>query len=294
MRKNKKDSPTSVRTGEVDPRVADTHAGGLHASTADGHAGGKDPKSRRRAIMDHVVQAGATHVDQLARLLGVSTMTVYRDVAQLERSQLVSLNRGEVVPAETSLTEAAAHVRVAINPRVKGALAAQARQFLSPGCSVVMDDSSSNIPLLKYLPDYAPITVVTNAEFVASKVRAMQGVRLILTGGEYEAWAESYFGDLAEAAVNQLRIDVCIMSATALSAQWVYHPNQNVARVKRAMIAAARKKVLVVDSSKFAKSALYKVGPTTDFDTIITDQHTPSTVVEQLREAGVEVSVVQV
>jgi DeoR/GlpR family transcriptional regulator of sugar metabolism len=251
-----------------------------------------DPESRRRKIMDHVVRAGATRVEELADILGVSVMTVYRDVAELERTELVTRRRGEISAAESSLTEASYRLRMNTNSDVKNKLAEAVRRYLKRGSSLIVDDSSSTIPLLTDLNEITPITVITNAEFVAKYVRDQEGVRLLLIGGEYESWADSYFGDLAEVAINQLRVDLCVMSSSALTTTHFYHPNENVARVKRAMLNVARKKVLLVDSSKFGRSALYKVGPNTLFDVIITDSNTPAEIIQELRDQGITVEVV--
>ncbi|MDI9588651.1 MAG: DeoR/GlpR family DNA-binding transcription regulator [Acidobacteriota bacterium] len=251
-----------------------------------------DPESRRRKIMDHVVRVGATHVEELAEILGVSAMTVYRDVAELERTQLVTRRRGEVTAAESSLTEASYRLRMNTNSEVKNTLADAARAYLKRGSSLMVDDSSSTIPLLSDLSEVTPITVITNAEFVAKYVRDQDDVRLLLIGGEYESWADSYFGDLAEVAISQLRVDLCVMSSSALTATHFYHPNENVARVKRAMLNVSRKKVLLVDSSKFDRSALYKVGPNTMFDVVITDTNTPAHIIDQLEEQGIAVEIV--
>jgi len=59
------------------------------------------------------------------------------------------------------------------------------------------------------------------------------------------------------------------------------------------MLASAEKKILVADSSKFTKNALYKVGPLTDFDLVITDSETPKTVLEQLADQDILVEVVR-
>lgn len=266
----------------------------MNAKNPSDGAHNLNPESRRRKIMDYVVRDGATHVEKLAELLGVSVMTVYRDVAELERSQLVSRRRGEVMAAESSLTEAASRLRMNINEDVKRALAAAAREYVERGQSLMVDDSSTTLPLISDLSGLTPITVITNAEFVAKRIREQDGVRLLLIGGEYESWADSYFGNLAEAAISQLQVDVCMMSTTAVTSTHCYHPNENVARVKRAMLAASRKKILLVDSSKFNRSALYKVSPVTSFDVVITDSKTPVNVVEELRDQGLEVRVVEV
>ena len=249
------------------------------------------PASRQQLILQQVARGGSARVEELAAKLGVSEMTVYRDIAELEKSGLVQLDRKEITAVESSLIEASARLRIATNAPVKSKFARLSQKFLRSGMSLALDDSSTNLPLVENLESLAPLTVITNAEFLAQRVREQKGVRLILLGGTYETWADAYFGDLTELAVSQLNIDVCIMSATAISHGYCFHPDQQVAKFKRALLAASRRKILVADSSKFRRSALFKVGPLSDFDTAIIDGDTPDWAHPELKESGLEVLV---
>lgn len=251
------------------------------------------PKARRNSILSHLLTHGNSTVEQLAELLSVSQMTVYRDVAELESLQLVQRRNGLISPAASSLSESSAHLRQQANQPQKKRLAKAVMKHITRGMSLLVDDSTSNISLVEDLSEVTPITVVTNAEFIAKIVRLQEDAKLILVGGEYEPWADSYFGDITIKSLDQLRVDLCVMSATALTATHAFHPDQRVADVKRQMLASADKKILVADSSKFTKNALYKVGPLTDFDLVITDSETPKTVLEQLADQDIPVEVVR-
>lgn len=242
--------------------------------------------------MRYVVREGTCSIDQLAAYLDVSPMTIYRDVGELERAQLVVRRRGEIHAAESSLTEAAAQLRLTHHPEVKRALGLKVREHMAKVHSVAVDDSSSVIPLVEELGDFEPITVVTNAEFIASRVRRTEGVRLLMLGGDYEAWAESYFGEIAEVGLEQIHVDLCVMSMSAVTTTTCYHPNATVARFKRKMLSRAQKKILLVDSTKFTRSALHKVTSIDTFDVMITDDETPGETIQAIEDLGVKVEVV--
>lgn len=249
------------------------------------------PEQRRRNIVEYVVHHGETSVEDLAAELDVSSMTVYRDVAQLERQGLVLRRKGEVRAADSSLSESAASIRKSKNQNVKLDLAAVAQTFIHPGMSICLDDSTTNLSVLAGVQDFLPCTIITNAQFIANEVRSVKDLSLILVGGLYESWADAYTGLVTETALSSLRADLCIMSATSVSTDACFHPSQEFARVKQRMLSISQRKLLLVDSSKFARSALYRVGPISDFDLVIVDSSMPAEFCEAVVDAGCELIV---
>ncbi len=249
------------------------------------------PDSRRKQIMNHLIRRGSMNIEDLADILDVSRMTIYRDISQLEAQSLLIRRRGEVMPTQHSLSEAASGIRLRTNLTEKEKLGAVAQGYLHNCKTLLLDDSSSNLSLLKYLPQLLPLTVVTNAQFIADEIKGIDGVRLIMLGGEYLDWADSYFGDLALRALRGIQVDVCVMSGHAITNGRCFHPDERVTLLKRAMMKSAHKKILIADNSKFGRSALYEVSSVTDFDILITDAETPESVLTPLRNSGLEIAV---
>ena len=92
--------------------------------------------------------------------------------------------------------------------------------------------------------------------------------------------------------IESLGIDVCLMSTTAVRGAHCYHPDPTVAETKRAMIHSAQRRILMVDHSKFVRTALHRFVAITDFTAVITDSLTPADDIARIRDAGVEVVVV--
>ncbi|WP_297742129.1 DeoR/GlpR family DNA-binding transcription regulator [uncultured Tessaracoccus sp.] len=249
---------------------------------------------RQRLVLDYVVSHGEATIEELASKFDISTMTVYRDTAELEESGLLIRRKGVVRAASSSLTESAAAIRIAKNRSTKDAICLLASEYIRPGMSVCFDDSTTNIQLLPHLQGKEPCTVITNAEFVASTVRKTHSLSLILTGGTFISWAEAYTGILAERALEDLRPDICFMSATAIDNSFCYHPEQSFASIKRQMMDVSTKNILLVDSSKYARTALYRVCAVSDFDVIIVDDAMPTAFTDHVLESGAEVRIAKV
>ena len=242
--------------------------------------------ARRQQIVATLVKFGEATVEDLAKDLDVSTMTIYRDVAELEASGLVTRRRGMIRAADSSLVESAAAIRIPSNTEAKTSLAKAVASYLRPGLSICLDDSTTNLAVLPYLEELQPATVITNAEFIAKEVRAQRDTQLILTGGTYETWADAYTGLIAQSSLASVRADICVMSATAVDLDHHYHPSQAMAQVKRAMLESSRFCILAIDSSKLERSGLFKVGDLTDFDVIVADARLPKEYTDALIDAG--------
>lgn len=105
---------------------------------------------RRRMVMaEAVMHHGSMRVGELAELTGVSTMTVYRDLVALEEAGVVQRDRGRVIAQACGLHEADAVFRLDQHRQDKQEMAARAAELIPPGSSLMLDDSTSSIRLLR-------------------------------------------------------------------------------------------------------------------------------------------------
>ncbi|WP_412053464.1 DeoR/GlpR family DNA-binding transcription regulator [Arachnia propionica] len=249
------------------------------------------PQDRRQVIAEHVIARGSVRVENLARAVGVSAMTIYRDVANLEQAGIVHLDRGLVRAVATSLSEADAEFRLQQSPRIKQAMAEALVPRIAQGSSVMLDDSTSAMWVLRALRDVHPLTVITTSLLVANEAKQMDGVRLLMAGGEYEPWAHAMMGPTAAANLRAWQADHCVMSASGIVGKRCQHPYENAVQVKQAMIASSTNRYLLLDHTKFARKALYTFAEITDFDAVVVDAATPREIRDELAGHGVEVIV---
>ncbi len=136
-------------------------------------------------------------LEDVASEAGVSTMTAYRDIEALVEEGLVTRQgRGTVSAAASRLSEVSALLRLEQNSTEKATIARAAASLIRPGSSVLIDDSTSALWALRELAS-VPLTVVTNSLLVAREVEPRSAARMLVTGGEYQPWAESLLGKTA-------------------------------------------------------------------------------------------------
>ncbi|MEU5849530.1 DeoR/GlpR family DNA-binding transcription regulator [Saccharopolyspora shandongensis] len=246
-------------------------------------------QDRRRKITELVMAEGTMRIDDLVETVDASAMTVYRDLADLESQGLVHRNRGYVSAASSLLYEAASEYRLQQNTAEKEQIAQAAAELIEPGQALVLDDSTTGVYLARLLPERAPLTVVTNHRGVFGELAGASGISLICVGGDYLPWADAFVGGMALDALRNLRVDLAIMSVSAVTDGICCYPQQEMVQIKKAMLASARRRVLYVDHTKFRRRALHAVAPVEDFDVVIVDSQTTSADIEVLRDRGARV-----
>lgn len=247
---------------------------------------------RHERLAEIVLREDFVSLKDLAARLDVSLMTIHRDLDELERQGVLRKVRGGATPQPSSLFESNVRYRLTQAAPQKRALARAALAQIEPGQAVLIDESTTGLALARLLGKRAPLTVITNSLSVMQELRTTRDISLIVLGGDYWPRHEAFCGLACEAAVSALRADVLFMSTTAISGGVAYQPDQDIAVAKRAMIAAAARRVLLVDHTKFGRVALHRLAPLTDFDLVITDDGIDAAGLRQLREAGVAFEVV--
>lgn len=264
---------------------------GLGRDGAGPSVAGLAPGTRREQIAAIVLANDAVAARDLATRFDVSLMTIHRDLDELERQGVLRKTRGGASPQPSSLFESNVRYRLATARAEKDALARYALTLIEPGQAVLLDDATTTLALARLLPGIAPLTVITNYLATIQTLRETPGIRLIALGGEYFPSHDSFTGIICETAISSLRADLFFMSTSAVSHGAAYHQEQEIVAVKRAMLRAASKRILLIDHSKLGKTALHQLAPLTDFDLIVVDDGIDETGIAILEETKVPYAV---
>jgi DeoR family fructose operon transcriptional repressor len=249
-------------------------------------------EERQQAIAALAAQRGRLSVSDLAVEFGVTTETVRRDLAVLERVGLLRRVHGGAVAATVlTVVEPGVAERESTRTAVKDRIAAAAVQFVPPeGGSLLLDAGTTTGRLVGMLPPDRDLVVVTNAVPAAARLTSLPGVRLLLLGGTVRGVTQAAVGAHAVQALAEIKVDVAFIGTNALSADHgLTTPDPDEAAVKRAMIASSRRTVVLADSSKLGHDQLVRFGPIDVIDTLVTDDEVDPALVAALEERGVEV-----
>ncbi len=249
-------------------------------------------EERQQAIAALVMSRGRASVAELAQAYDVTTETVRRDLAVLDKAGVLRRVHGGAVPARAlPLVEAGVGERDTTRAAQKDAIAAAAVDFFPlTGASVLLDAGTTTARVASHLPTDRELTVVTNSVPIAGRLATMPSVNLQLLGGRVRGVTQAAVGDQVLRVLETLRVDIAFVGTNALSVRHgLSTPDTEEAAVKRAIVQAANFVVVVADSSKVGEEDLVSFAPIDSVDTLITDDDIASTDRDQLTEHGVEV-----
>ena len=230
---------------------------------------------RQARILDEVQRTGGVRVSSLTRELGVSDMTVRRDLSVLARQGLIAKVHGgatanSVGPSTEELGFEAKSVR---HPAEKEAIAACIAQFVPPASAIALTAGTTTWTVARYLVDIPQLTVVTNSVRVAEVLQQQPRPdrTVVLTGG-VRTPSDALVGAVADSTIRSLHVDLVIMGVHGVDARaGLTTPNLMEAETNRAFREATRRLVVVADHSKWGVVGLSQIVPLTDVDMLVTD-----------------------
>lgn len=248
---------------------------------------------RHQQILDTARSLGRVDVAGLARDLAVTPETVRRDLTALERRGVLRRVHGGAIPVERLGIEPGVSDREGHSAGQKERIARAALDELPDGGSIILDAGTTTVRLAELLPTDRELTVVTHSIPVASVLISRPNVTLHLLGGIVRGRTLAAVGEWTRAQIAEVFADVAFMGTNSISVEHgLTTPDIAEASVKRALIDAARRTVVLADHTKFGRESFARVAPLSEIDTVITDVGLDVELAEDIESAGPRLVVV--
>lgn len=244
-------------------------------------------QERQARILGIARESGRVQVAELAVDLDVTAETVRRDLTVLQRAGLVRRVHGGAVLADASGFEPALAVREAARAEEKARIAEAALPWLPPSGAIALDGGSTVHRFVQSLPFDCALTVVTNNLAVALPLADRRDLTVHIVGGRLRGATLTTVDEVALEYLRGVRLDVVFLGTNGFSLeQGLTTPDSAEAAVKRAFVAAARRRVLLSDSTKFGLDHFAHVADLSEIDVIVTDTELCDADAARLQEAG--------
>lgn len=232
-------------------------------------------RQRHAYILDRVRADGGVRVADLVRELGVSDMTVRRDLELLhEQGLLEKVHGGATAVEQSALFEPGFSAKSELQRDAKEAIADAAAALVHPGHAIALSAGTTTYAVARRLLEVPQLTVVTNSVPVADVLyhggRPDQTV--ILTGG-VRTPSDALVGPFAVAALRTVNVDLVIMGVHGMDPHAGFTtPNMLEAETDRAMVEAGRRLIVVADHTKWGVIGISSIARLSQADMLITDE----------------------
>lgn len=250
-------------------------------------------EERRQHILAIAQSEGRVRVRDLSKALGISQITIRKDLDYLQAKGLLQRSHGGALPAQHgALFDPSLQEKEKSHHGEKERIAAAAVELVKEGQCVMLDSGTTTTAIAHALKRFSHLTIITNAVNIAAEL-TNTNFEVILTGGILRKNSFSLVGPLAEDMLAEIHTDILFLGVDGFDLEiGLTTPNLLESRVNRAMVNGATRVVAVCDSTKFDRRSLSLIIPVTAIHQVITDSGLSRSLLESLQNLNVMVTLV--
>lgn len=246
--------------------------------------------SREKYILRILQQKGSVSLSELSNSLGVSLVTIRKDVSDLESKELVSRQHGRVsLPYQFENNQIPFGLREAFNEQDKKLIAKAAATLIQPEDSIALDSGTTTCMIANEIKALPPVSIVTNSIHAVMALEQSHHT-VFLAGGQVLSRSMCTVGPEAEKNIYQIRPDKAFIGTTGISSDLSLTASLNIeVGIKKAMIQVARQVILVTSNQSFHRNRMFIFGNASQIDYIITTHpEPPASIMEQITLHGIK------
>jgi DeoR family transcriptional regulator of aga operon len=250
-------------------------------------------EERRQYIVGLTRKNGRVLVEELSESLGISRITIRKDLDYLQgQGLLMRTHGGALLPGNGALADPSLQEKEGRHSQEKQRIAAAAASLVDEGQCILLDSGTTTTAIAKALKRFSHLTIITNAVNIAGELSGTD-FEVLLTGGSLRKNSFSLVGPLAEDMLHEMHADILFLGVDGFDMDvGLTTPNLMESRVNRAMVKASSLVVAVCDSTKFNRRSLSKIADATAIHHVITDSGLPPETAAALRSAGIKLTLV--
>jgi DeoR family transcriptional regulator of aga operon len=250
-------------------------------------------EERRQYIVALAQQHGRVLVEELSESLGISRITIRKDLDYLQdRGVLLRTHGGALLPNSGALSDPSLQEKEGRHTSEKQRISVVAADLVQEGQCVLLDSGTTTTAIARRLKKFSNLTVITNAVNIAAELSGTN-FDVLLTGGSLRKNSFSLVGPLAEDMLRDMHADILFLGVDGFDLDvGLTTPNVMESRVNRAMVKASATVVAVCDSTKFNRRSLSKIVDASAIHHVITDSNLPRETADALRSLNIKLTLV--
>ena len=245
-------------------------------------------EERHQLILDQVKLNRKVLSSELSIELNVSEDTIRRDLNKLSLKGLIKKVHGGALSKDARALSY--EERSSCDLKEKNSIAKKAVSLIKDGQVIIMSGSSTNLQLAKIIPTDINATIYTYSLPIALQLTEHPSIEIIFIGGKLNKPAQVTIGLDVVSLISQLRADLCFMGTGGINvSNGMTEPNWEVSHIKKCMIEASDKVIVLCTSNKVNEIKRYTVAPVHKIDAIVTDIDPSDSIFNNFKEKGVKI-----
>ena len=250
------------------------------------------PAKRRAEMLRIAQQIGQISVTDMSERFDVSLDTIRRDLDIMSEQGLVSRIHGGAIPTETlAAADAPYDLRMNTQYAAKRRIALTASRLIADGETLIINGGSTTVAFAACLGERSGLRIVTNNLSLPAVVPSPAVRNLYLLGGEIRNGARVSIGPVGFVGTGVIRADTAVIGIGGIASEGCSTSDLAEGTMMAEMIAAARRTIIVADSSKFGRHAFAHVVSLDAIAVLVTDKPPPEDLAQALAAAEVDVVV---
>lgn len=249
--------------------------------------------TRLKNIYELLQRDGSVEINKLCRMFNVTDMTVRRDLDSLaQKYDIIRTHGGAMLADSNRISEPPYEKRIRRNEELKTAIAKKAYSLLKQENKVFIDSGTTTYNVAKHMQYKDKFTVVTNGLNIANELMNRDSVSVLLIGGDLEKNTRSTRGALAVEQMQHFKVDIAFLGSNAIGEDgYLYLGSTSETGMKKAVIEAAAKTYVLLDSTKFGKYSLISYAHGREISGVITDANVDRELCKKLMDIGVNIMI---
>ncbi|MDD2458097.1 MAG: DeoR/GlpR family DNA-binding transcription regulator [Eubacteriales bacterium] len=245
-------------------------------------------QKRQQAILQILHDRLHVTTDDLAADLGVSNLTIRRDLQELAGQGFVKLIRGGANLVTGTLHEDPSSGSPPGSQASKQAIACHAASLVEDGDTILINSSTTAVQILSYIKNKKVVVVTNNG--LALGMELTPGIELIFTGGEIRGSKKSMVGEMAINNLSRIKASKAFIGVSGICARGgIYTSVLQETAINELMLRRATQTIILADGSKIGQQNNFQIGSAKDASILVTDDSADPAAIYQLEELGIRV-----
>lgn len=246
-------------------------------------------EERHNTILDELMKEGSVQVTDLSEKLDVSSVTIRKDLTELEKEGKLYRSHGKAILINPFMNNRSINVKEKLNTEEKRLIGMEAAKLITPDDSIVLASGTTIHALAGQIKPKGKLVVVTAALQVTQTLTAFDNVDIIQLGGMVRHSSLSVVGKYAEQILQGCSFSKLFMGVDGIDLEFgLTTTDMREAELNRVMMERSQKTIVLADSGKFGRRGFAKICNLEDIDMIITDSGVQSPVKDKMEELGIE------